>query len=142
MLGISENNITNTIHDSSSKFDQPLLADTLTKGVRPKSYRTDLAPQPSNLQPHCLARDRLQLWCPSSSRSNTIGNVVVSDLDLERILDMINISWAKGTREVYGAGPLVYHVFCNSCDISEDNRGLASPLRSSQAAQEHMWEAR
>ena len=90
-LGISENNITNLIHDSSSKFNQSLLADTLTKGVRPNAYHTGLAPWPSNLRPHCLAWDRLWLWQPLSSRSNTISDVAVSDSDLERILDMINL---------------------------------------------------
>ena len=41
-----------------------------------------------------------------------IENVRVSESDLERILDVINMSWAKGTREGYGAGLLVYHIFC------------------------------
>ena len=36
--------------------------------------------------------------------------------------------WAKGTREVYGTGLLVYHIFYNSCNISEDDRGSTSPL--------------
>ena len=41
---------------------------------------------------------------------------------------MINVSWAKGTREGYGAGLLVYHIFCNLCNIVEDDRAPTSPL--------------
>ena len=48
-LNISENNITSLTHNTSSKFDQPLPADTLTKGIRLKSYCIGLAPQPSTL---------------------------------------------------------------------------------------------
>ena len=52
----------------------------------------------------------------------------MSDLDIERILDMINVSWAKGTREVYGAGLLVYHIFCDLWNVPEEERGPASPI--------------
>jgi hypothetical protein len=50
-----------------------------------------------------------------------------SDADLARILEVINVSWAKGTRDVYGAGLLVFHVFCDSRKIPEDKRAPASP---------------
>ena len=50
------------------------------------------------------------------------------DSDLERILDVINVSWATGTRDAYGAGLLVYHVFCDSCNVPEEERGPASPI--------------
>ena len=59
---------------------------------------------------------------------DAIGSVEMLELDLERILGMINVSWARGTKEVYSAGLLVYHVFCNSHNIAEDNRGPASPI--------------
>ena len=52
----------------------------------------------------------------------------LSDLDMEWILDMINVSWAKGTREVYDMGLLVYHIFCNSWNVLEEERGPASPI--------------
>jgi len=35
-------------------------------------------------------------------------------------------SWAPGTRETYGAGLLVYQVFCDSRDIPESQRCPAS----------------
>ena len=49
-------------------------------------------------------------------------------MDLKRILEVINISWAKGTGDTYGVDLLVYHVFCNSCNISEEDRSPASPI--------------
>ena len=63
-----------------------------------------------------------------SSRLDNRGNLDVSDLDIEWILDVINVSWAKGTREVYGAGLLVYHVFCDLRNVPEEERGPASPI--------------
>ena len=38
------------------------------------------------------------------------------------------MSWAKGTRDTYGVGLLVYHIFCNSCHILDEDRSLASPI--------------
>ena len=63
-----------------------------------------------------------------SSRLDNRGNLDVSDLDIEQILDVINVSWAKGTREVYGAGLLVYHVFCDLWNVPEEERGPAPPI--------------
>jgi hypothetical protein len=40
----------------------------------------------------------------------------------------MNVSWANGTRECYGAGLLVYHVFCDTRNFPEDQRSPASPL--------------
>ena len=39
---------------------------------------------------------------------------------------MINVSWARGTRDIYGAGLLVYHVFCDLHNIVEEDRSPAS----------------
>ena len=81
------------------------------------------------LHPHCLARDRLRLWCLSRSRlDNATGSVELSEPDLERILNVINVSWVQGTRDVYGAGLLVYHVFCDIRNVPEDKRCPASLL--------------
>ena len=114
--------------NSLTKFNQPLLTDRVDDGSNHKAYRTNLVPLPSIFRPHCLARDRLRLWCPSSTWSNRIGNVEISESDLERILDVINVSWAKGTKEVYGASLLVYHIFCDSRNISDEDRIPASPI--------------
>ena len=120
--------LTDQTHVTSMKFDQTLPKSSLTSGSRPRAHHRDLVPQPSILLPHCLAHDRLQLWCPLSSRSDAIGSVEMLELDLKRILDMINVSWARGTKEAYGAGLLVYHVFCDLHNVTEDNRGPASPI--------------
>ena len=61
-------------------------------------------------------------------RPSNIREIEVSETDLERILDVINVSWAKGTRNTYGVGLLVYHVFCNLCHILEEDRSPASPI--------------
>ena len=52
----------------------------------------------------------------------------MSDSDLERVLDVINVSWATGTGDAYEAGLLVYHVFCDSHNMPEEERGPASPI--------------
>ncbi|KIM86983.1 hypothetical protein PILCRDRAFT_47172, partial [Piloderma croceum F 1598] len=91
-------------------------------------YRTDLTPLPSTLRRHCLARDRLHLWRPSKSRLDNAVGIKLSETDLDRILHVINVSWAQGTRDVYGAGLLVFHVFCDLRQIPEDERCPASPL--------------
>lgn len=54
-----------------------------------------------------------------------MGNVEVLELDLERILDVINVSWAQGTRNVYGASLLVYHIFCDLHSIPKKESGPA-----------------
>ena len=110
------------------KFNQPLPTGRVDDGSNCKSYQMNLVPLPSIFRPHCLAQDWLKLWHPSSPRSNRISNVEISESDLERILDVINVSWAKGTKEVYGASLLIYHVFCDSCNISEEDRIPASPI--------------
>ena len=116
----------NPIHKSSPRFDQLLPLDKSTCAISHKPYCAGLVPLPSTLWPHCPAWDRLQLWHPVSSQPSNIGEIEVSETDLERILDVINVSWAKGTRDTYGAGLLLYHIFCDSHHISEEDRSPAS----------------
>jgi len=112
-----------------SKFDQSLSTDGTTRKAPPRPYRADLTPQASTLRPHCLARDRLRLWRPSKSRlDDAEGGIELSETDLNRILHVINVSWAQGTRDVYRAGLLVFHVFCDLRQVPEDERCPASPL--------------
>ncbi|KAG2048702.1 hypothetical protein BDR06DRAFT_895000, partial [Suillus hirtellus] len=49
------------------------------------------------------------------------------DTQLDRILDIIGSSWALSTKEMYGAGLLVFHVFCNTNSITEDKRCPVTP---------------
>jgi hypothetical protein len=104
------------------------LAGRGTTRVGPRPYRSDLTPLPSPLRPHCLAHDRLRLWRPLTSRSSDgTGPYDISDSDLTRILDVISVSWATGTRSCYGTGLLVYHVFCDSRGFPEALRCPALP---------------
>ncbi|KAG2050947.1 hypothetical protein BDR06DRAFT_1063711 [Suillus hirtellus] len=94
----------------------------------PQCYKPNLTPMPSPLHPHCLARDRMRLWLPpgeslcqtiSSGNKNSIN---ISDSQLDRILDVLGLSWALSTKETYGAGLLVFQVFCDSHKILEEQR--------------------
>ncbi|KAF5324115.1 hypothetical protein D9619_011254 [Psilocybe cf. subviscida] len=48
--------------------------------------------------------------------------------DLERIQDVITHAWAPSTRETYGSGLLMYHVFCDLKSIDEHARAPVTPL--------------
>ncbi|KIK45150.1 hypothetical protein CY34DRAFT_22656 [Suillus luteus UH-Slu-Lm8-n1] len=85
----------------------------------------------SPLRPHCLARDRLKSWFPLESRSarDAKGNsLTFTEEDLERVLTVMNLSWAEGTRETYGSGLLVFHVFCDVHIVPETQRCPADTL--------------
>jgi hypothetical protein len=103
----------------------------------PHPYSPNLNPKPSTLRPHCFAKDRLRMWIPSSpssrstpSSSNQLSadiNPNISDDQLNRILDVISASWAEKTKETYGSGLLIFHVFCDLQNITEDHHCPASP---------------
>jgi hypothetical protein len=50
------------------------------------------------------------------------NDVRISEDQLNRILEVIGSSWALSTKETYGAGLLVFQVFCDSHKIPEENR--------------------
>lgn len=107
----------------------PLLAPS--PAAQPRRYRSDLTPRTSQLRPHCLARERLLLWVPGVVRScldHTGAQVAVTDSDLDRILVVIAHSHAPSTRETYGSGLLVFHVFCDEQNIPEHQRCPASSV--------------
>ncbi|KAG2747465.1 hypothetical protein P692DRAFT_20659153, partial [Suillus brevipes Sb2] len=88
-------------------------------------------PLPSSLRPHCLAKDRLRLWRPLQGRTpydHSGTHIPLSETDLNRILTVIGHSLAGGTKETYGSGLLVFHVFCDARGIPEEQRGPASSL--------------
>ncbi|KIN99399.1 hypothetical protein M404DRAFT_155141 [Pisolithus tinctorius Marx 270] len=66
-------------------------------------YLTNLTPRPSELHPACPAKDRLEQWQPHPSVVTLRG-------------------WNESTRASYGAGLLVYHVFCDSRNIMEEEQ--------------------
>ena len=91
-------------------------------------YPSNLTPLVSDLRPHCPARDRLRLWKPTFIRSSDSPNLEITDVDLDRLITVINTSWQPTTRETYGAGLLVFHVFCDQRAVPEERRCPADPL--------------
>jgi hypothetical protein len=60
---------------------------------------------------------------PQSDNSPCRNNgFIPSDEQLERILEVVCASWAQSTKETYGAGLLVFHVYCDSLNIPEEQR--------------------
>ena len=116
--------------DCQTKFDNPLTDSTAITNrlAKPRPYQPGLTPAISPLHLHCLARDRLQNWCPFTSQADLNHSLVLSDSEFDHILTVITYSWAASTRETYGAGLLVYHVYCDMQDIPEPLRCPASPL--------------
>lgn len=56
----------------------------------------------------------------------------MSEADYQRVTEVMSHAWEESTRESYGAGLLVFHVYCDSKDIPETARAPASqPLISS-----------
>ena len=94
----------------------------------PRKYLTNLTPLISILRPHCTARDRLRLWKPTFVRTSDDSNLDITDSDLDRLITVINTSCQPTTQETYGAGLLVFHVFCDLRSIPEDQRCPADPL--------------
>lgn len=46
----------------------------------------------------------------------------ISDEQLNRILEVMGSSWASSTKETYGAGLLLFQVFCDTHEIPENQR--------------------
>jgi hypothetical protein len=105
-----------------------------SQGPRPSApspYRSGLAPSPSQLRPHCLARDRLRIWRPLQARTILDEQGVPTNLspdDLTRIADVLEHTWAENTRETYGTGLLLFHIFCDKKNLPETQRAPASGL--------------
>ncbi|KAH7916929.1 hypothetical protein BV22DRAFT_992234, partial [Leucogyrophana mollusca] len=81
------------------------------------------------LRPCCAAKDRLRLWKPASSYPTLDARnrpTSITDSEVQRIQDVMIHAWADSTRESYGSGLLVYHVFCDSKVVPESQRAPAS----------------
>lgn len=85
-----------------------------------------MAPLASASRPHCLARERLQFWTPEQPRQSG-PREHLSDADLDRILVVIVASYAASTRETYGSGLLVFHLFCDLRALPEAQRAPVDP---------------
>lgn len=109
----------------------PLATSLSIVAGPPHPYPLGLTPIVSPFCPHCLAHDRLRLWVPTTafSRLDHVGlPVPVSDDNLDHILAVVSHAHMAGTRETYGSGLLVYHVFCDVRGITKEQQCPASPL--------------
>lgn len=85
--------------------------------IIPAPYASNLTPIPSELRPHILAKERLEKWIPISHfREN--GSPLTADE--ERLTTLLAQGWDESTLATYGSGLLVYHVFCDSRHIKEE----------------------
>ena len=125
------NSLTTPSYSQPSRFNIPLqpASENGSKVSKPQPYHPHLTPQVSPLHPHCLAGEWLKLWQPAGS-SHPAGHesgFTLSDKDVDRIINIMNVSWSKGTQETYGAGLLVYHVFCDMQQLPEAQRAPVAP---------------
>ncbi|KAI6038040.1 hypothetical protein EDC04DRAFT_2570409 [Pisolithus marmoratus] len=88
----------------------------------PRPYWPHLTPTPSPLRPHCLTKERLLLWCPSNDHQHTSSPLSLSTEVADHITNVIGTSWTESTKELYGMGLLVFHVFCDLNNIPDDCR--------------------
>ena len=100
------------------EWNAPLPRSAPTQS-RPIPYHPDLTPEQSPLRPHCLSRDRIQLWKPYSQHPARGQEVGISNEDLDRIGNVISHAWTENTRQTYGTGLLIYHIFCDKKQIPE-----------------------
>ena len=119
-----------------ARFDSPISSATVSTETLhlleiprpPRAYHPSLTPIMSPLRPHCLAKDRLCFWLPSSASLKFHGPactqdiIVISEERLHRILDVIEASWTEKTKETYGTGLLVFHVYCDIHRIPDSSR--------------------
>ena len=120
---MTPNASSNTVQVEPNARFNPLLPSPPLHTSAPRLYRPDLAPLPSPLRPHCFAGERLARWrpqgCPELPWPLTTDNQTM----LESVLAE---GWADSTKETYGAGLLLFHVFCDSRGLSEEQRAPVS----------------
>ncbi|KIK91144.1 hypothetical protein PAXRUDRAFT_150157, partial [Paxillus rubicundulus Ve08.2h10] len=73
--------------------------------------------------PTCTARDHLQRWLHAlTTVCNPHENpTTLQESDMTRIKDIIAHAWAESTKESYGSGLLVFHIFCDAKSIPDHN---------------------
>ena len=84
---------------------------------KPAPYLTNLTPLPSDLCPHCLARDRLQRWTPASKPSSAPSDSMLDEAEQEHIKDTMVHAWDKVLR--YCRNVCLTWVKFNSKDTKE-----------------------
>jgi len=100
----------------------------------PACYKPGLIPLPSSLRPHCLACERLHEWLPAGGNTcmlptspSEIQSPTITDHQLDRILEVIGSSWADSIKETYSTGLLVFHIYCDTHNIPEEQRWPVAP---------------
>ena len=81
-------------------------------------YPLNLTPTLSDLRPHCAAKDRLEMWLPHPNSLTFLSPPETLELQ-GRVKAVTLKGWAESTRTTYGAGLLIYHVFCDIREIPE-----------------------
>jgi len=112
---------------SASQNFQPLISRANSSPSQPSipPYPPNLTPRPSELRLHCPAKDRLAQWVPHPDILQKLGTLAAPDLR-DRVKSVVIQGWSEQTRASYGAGLLVYHVFCDSRNIPEQERAPAN----------------
>ena len=91
----------------------------------PAPYSQHLTPTLSSLCPHCLAKDRLRKWTPSSPIPNHLNGPVLTHTEHKQVMDTMVHAWEEGTHVSYSAGLLMWHCFCNEKGIPKQERAPA-----------------
>lgn len=116
----------------TDRWAEPNIPSAATNpSARPASYNPDLTPLPSPLRPHCLAKERLRLWLPANPQPHTDRSealIPLTDEDIIRIRQVSAKAYADSTIGGYGAGLLVYHVYCDRKGIPEAQRAPVGDL--------------
>ena len=85
----------------------------------------NLTSSPSILCPHCAAKDQLGKWLPHPESLTLLSLPATLELQ-ERVKAVTLQGWAESTHATYGAGLLVFHIFCDSRGILEKDRTPAN----------------
>ena len=118
------------IHSFLEQFDYSfsILAAYVPSQSNPAN---PLPEQSSLLSSSCQCPPLLpyrNLWRPTFLHSPDSPSLDITDSDLDHLITIINTSWQHTTWETYGAGLLVFHIFCNLQAIPETERCPADPL--------------
>ena len=70
------------------------------------------------------------MWKPENSRSTLNDNglpVNIGAIDLARIKEVLDETYAPKTRSTYGTGLLIFHIFCDHKEVDEKHQAPVNP---------------
>ena len=112
-------------------LNNPSSSDTIVFNPSSANSSTLASLLPSALRPpDCPAGDRIRVWRPKNARHTLDHNgqpLTLNEQDLARIKNVLQHTFAPNTRNSYGSGLLVFHVFCYLRGIDEDHRAPVNP---------------